>query len=184
MNFAQEERLKARLRDNWLPVIAVLSRARALWAQSDAAYTSLLLMCLFAVMRYQHGLAFLLFGLAVSFKLQAMFLLPLFGVVYLRRRFSLAYFGIIPLTYLIAATPALLAGMPLRTALSVYSDQFASYRQLTYNAPTVYQWIPNQYYELFVGFGTAFALAVGLGIASMALLSQRRLGADILLQMA
>jgi Gpi18-like mannosyltransferase len=156
----------------------------ALWAQSDATYTSVLLLCLFAVVRHQHALAFVLFGIAASFKLQAMFLLPLLCVVYLRRRFSLAYFLIVPLTYLVIVTPALLAGMPLRNALSVYSDQFASYRQLAYNAPTVYQWVPNQYYELFVPFGTALALAVGLGITSLALVSERRLTSDVLVRMA
>jgi Gpi18-like mannosyltransferase len=156
----------------------------ALWAQSDATYTSVLLLCLFAVVRHQHALAFVLFGIAASFKLQAMFLLPLLGVVYLRRGFSLAYFLIIPLTYLVIAVPALLAGMPPRNVLTIYTDQFASYRQLAYNAPTVYQWLPNQYYELFVPFGTALALAVGLGITSLALMSERQLTSDILLRMA
>jgi Gpi18-like mannosyltransferase len=114
-----------------------------------------------------------------------MFLLPLLCVVYLRRRFSSAYFLIIPLTYLVVVTPAVLAGMPLRAALRVYSDQFQLDRKLACSAPTLYQWLPDgQYVDLFVSFGTALALAVGLGIASMALVSQRRLTAKILLQMA
>jgi Gpi18-like mannosyltransferase len=135
-------------------------------------------------MRHEHAWAFLLFGLAVSFKLQAMFLLPLLGVIYLRRHFSIVYLLIVPFTYLVLVTPAVLAGMPWKAALSVYVDQVELYRKLTYNAPTIYQWIPNQYYEMFVPFGTALALAVALGITSMALLSRRRLSPDILIRMA
>lgn len=156
----------------------------SLWAQSDAAYTSLLVLCLVAAVRHKHALAFVLFGLAVSFKLQAMFLLPLLGVVYLRRRFSVVYFAIIPLTYLVLVTPAILAGMPWKTALGVYSDQFELYRKLAYNAPTIYQWIPNEYYALFVSFGTALALAVALAITSMALLSRRQMTPDVLIRLA
>ncbi len=154
----------------------------ALWAQSDATYTSLLLLCIAALIARRHALAFLLFGLAVSFKLQAMFVLPLLFVVYLRRPFSAAYFLLIPVTYLAVVAPALLSGMPVSAAFSVYSEQFDQYRKLTYDAPTIYQWIPNQYYDMFVSFGIAVALAVGLAIASIGVLSRRALTADAIVR--
>jgi Gpi18-like mannosyltransferase len=156
----------------------------SLWAQADGTYTSLLLFSLFALMRHHNALAFVVFGIALSFKLQSAFLLPLLGVVYFRRRFSFVYFFIIPLTYLVLAAPAIIAGMPIPTALGVYADQFDLYRTLTNNAPTIYQWIPNQYYEMFVSFGIAVALAVALGIASVGILSRRQLSADVLIRMA
>jgi Gpi18-like mannosyltransferase len=156
----------------------------ALWAQSDATYTTALLLALFAFTLHRNALGFVLFGVALSFKLQAAFLLPLLGVVYLRRRFSLAYFLLVPLTYAVLVAPAVLAGMPLVNALDVYPDQFDQYRNLTNNAPTLYQWIPNQYYEMFVSFGVGLALAVGLGLASMAITSRRQLGPDVLVALS
>jgi len=156
----------------------------ALWAQSDATYTALLVLCLFAVVRQQNALAFLFFGLAFAFKLQAAFLLPLLGVVYLRRRFSIVYLLLVLLTYLVLVMPAVLAGMPLKAALSVYFDQAELYRKLTYGAPTIYQWLPNDNYDMFVSFGVGLALAVALAIVSMALLSRRPLSPDVLIPMA
>jgi Gpi18-like mannosyltransferase len=156
----------------------------SLWAQSDAAYTALLVLCVVALLRHQHAVAFLFFGLAFAFKLQALFLLPLLGVVYLRRRFSIVYALIVPLVYLVLITPAVLAGMPLKAALSVYLDQAELYRKLTYNAPTIYQWVPNDNYDMFVSFGLGLALAVALGLVSMALLARLPLSPDVLPSMA
>jgi Gpi18-like mannosyltransferase len=156
----------------------------AAWAQCDAIYTALLLLCLVALMREQNALAFALFGLAFSFKLQAAFLLPLLGVVYLRRRFSVAYFLCIPAIYLLMIVPALVAGMPPNLALAIYGEQFELYRKLTYSAPNLYQWISNDYYDMFVSSGLALAAAVALGIVSPAVLSGRRLSPDLLVQLA
>ena len=155
-----------------------------MWAQADATYTSLLLLSLVALIYQRNALGFIFFGLAISFKLQAIFLLPLLGVVYLRRRFSALYFLILPLTYLVIAAPALLAGMPPEAAFSTYGDQFVQNRNLTAGAPTIYQWIPNEHHDMFVSFGIAVALAAGLGLVSMAVLSKRNIDAQVLVLMS
>ncbi|MBV9354570.1 MAG: hypothetical protein JO023_03475 [Chloroflexi bacterium] len=143
----------------------------AVWGQSDAIYTSLLVLCIYWVTCGRSVLAFVAFALAFAFKAQAAFLLPLLVVVYLRRRVSVVVFAAIPLAYVALMLPAVLAGMRWSTALGSYLGQATFYRKLAMNAPTLLALIPNQYYDVFVWVGLGWAAAAVLGIVTIAVVS-------------
>ena len=115
----------------------------ALWGQSDATYTSMLVASIYFAIRRSPNLSLLFFSVALSFKLQAVFLFPLFVVLFLKKRVPFYSFLIIPVTYMVSLLPSWLAGRPLMELLMTYPSQAGLFQQLTLNAPNLYQWLPN-----------------------------------------
>lgn len=115
----------------------------ALWGQSDAIYTSMLVASIYFAMQRRPNLSLLFFSVALSLKLQAIFLFPLFIVFLLKRRIPIYSFLIIPATYILLVLPAWLAGRPLFELLMMYPAQAQQYSALTSGAPNLYQWLPN-----------------------------------------
>jgi Gpi18-like mannosyltransferase len=83
----------------------------ALWGQADATYTSMLVASIYFAIRRRPNLSLFFFSVALSFKLQAIFLFPLFIVLCLKRRLPIYSFLIIPATYEASILPAWLAGL-------------------------------------------------------------------------
>lgn len=133
----------------------------AVWGQVDIIYATGLLACLYYLLRQRPALAVVAFGLALSLKLQAIFLLPLLLILLWRRQLlRWVHFLLVPLVYLLMMVPAWLAGRPFVALISVYLEQANTYQDLTRNAPNLYQWLPNSQYDLFYPAGLIFTLAV------------------------
>jgi Gpi18-like mannosyltransferase len=115
----------------------------ALWGQSDVIYTSMLVASIYFAIRRRPNLSLFFFSVALSFKLQAVFLFPLFIVLLLKRRVPIYSFLIIPATYMASILPAWLVGRPLIELLMTYPAQAGWTPYLTLNAPNLYQWLPN-----------------------------------------
>lgn len=118
------------------------------WGQADSIYTACVVGGVYFLVRAQRDAwrrssvwACVLFGLAISFKLQAVFVLPVLAWLLLRRRLPWSAVFALPAVYLALDVPAVLAGASWSTALSVYLDQTDSYRQLTLGAANLYQLI-------------------------------------------
>ena len=105
-------------------------------------------------------------GLAFSFKLQFIFILPLYIILYItEKKFSILHFLIIPLVNIIMCLPAIIVGKPIIECITVYFKQTTTYSDnLVMNFPNIYQIFngnPNIFYtvgELFVIFICAFTL--------------------------
>jgi Gpi18-like mannosyltransferase len=143
-------RLKYESRAVWLssffaalfaPTVFVNS---ALWGQADATYTSMLVASIYFAIRRRPNLSLFFFSVALSFKLQAVFLFPLFIVLLLKRRVPVYSLLIIPGTYMVSISAAWLAGRPLIELLMTYPDQAGLDSELTLNAPNLYQWLPDE----------------------------------------
>jgi Gpi18-like mannosyltransferase len=115
----------------------------ALWGQCDATYTSMLVASIYSAIQRRPNLSVFFFAVALSFKLQAVFLFPLFIVLLLKRRVPMYSFLVIPATYMVSILPAWLAGRSLIELLMTYLAQAGSDRKLTLGAPNLYQWLPN-----------------------------------------
>ena len=89
------------------PTIFINSAA---WGQCDAIYTAFCLGSLYFLLKERPAWACIFFGLALSFKLQAIFFLPVLGVLLIKRRLSLKHLILIPLIFLLLLVPAFLAG--------------------------------------------------------------------------
>jgi Gpi18-like mannosyltransferase len=114
-----------------------------LWGQSDATYTSMLVASMYFVMKRRAILSLFFFSVALSFKVQAVFLLPLFIVLLLKRRIPVYSFVVIPATYVVSLLPAWIEGRPLIELLMTYPTQAGLYPDLTSHASNLYQWLPN-----------------------------------------
>jgi len=115
----------------------------AYWGQCDAIYGALVLHAMAQVLAGKNKSSVVLLAVAFSFKLQTIFLIPLWGVLWLARRVKFYELLLFPVTYGITIVPALLMGKPLMDILGVYFNQMEEYSyRLTLNAPTVFQFVP------------------------------------------
>lgn len=118
----------------------------ALWAQSDSIYTSFIILALVLLIQGKHIPSLILYGIAFAFKLQAIFVLPVYIMIYVvNRRYSIYEFIIIPIMYYVMSLPALIAGRSLADITFIYIRQTGTYPSMTLNMPNLYQWFPNRY---------------------------------------
>jgi len=103
--------------------------------QCDAIFTSFLIWFVYFAIRDRPAVACLMFGLAVSFKLQSIFVAPLLLTLLLWRRMKLWHLLIIPAVYVVMMVPAALAGRPWDRLLTIYLRQGELMQQLSLNAP-------------------------------------------------
>ena len=135
------------------PTVVLNSSA---WGQADAIYTTFLVACLYFLLAGRQAMALIAFGLAFSFKLQAVFLAPLFLFLIARGSLRWRHLVLVPLVYLAMLVPAALAGRPWSNMLSIYLRQADVHPLLSMNFSNLYVWIPNTYYDLWpLGLGLA-----------------------------
>ncbi len=125
----------------------------ALWGQCDVIYTTGLIACFYFLSLQKQIPALISFGVAVSFKLQAMFLAPFLLIMLLKKRITWYYLPIIPLIYVILVLPAWIAGRNLLDLLLIYFNQANKYKELAKGSPNFYQYISNDFYNLVVPMG-------------------------------
>jgi len=98
------------------------------WGQCDCIYTTFAILALLNLLKDKYFKAFIFLGMSFAFKLQFVFLLPVFIFVYAsKRKFPLYYFLIIPLVDLILCLPAILNGKTILDCLTLYINQSSSY---------------------------------------------------------
>jgi Gpi18-like mannosyltransferase len=128
------------------------------WGQADSLFTAGLVACLFFLLVEKQGLAMLAFGIALAFKLQAIFIAPLLFALLLRKAIPWRFFLIIPAILALALIPAWIAGRPIPDLLNIYLFQTSQFELLTMNAPSLYAWLPStkQVFNLFYIPGVIF----------------------------
>ena len=159
----------------------VLNSAR--WGQADAMYTAFLVACLYYLLAGRQAAAFIAFGVAFTFKLQSVFLAPLLLWLLVKKEVNWRYVWLSPAVYLVFILPAWFIGRPFADLLMIYFGQADEFRYLNMNAPNLYQWIPNAYYD-FYPVGMAFTAMVALGIAYFVYKSRVKITADRLVFLA
>lgn len=140
----------------------------AYWGQCDSLYTALTLLALADALEERPARSVVWLGIAFSFKLQTIFLVPLWCVLWYAKRLKFRHLCLFPVAYFATALPALLLGRPLDSILNVYVQQTGQYHdRLTLNAPSVFALIPhdaevNADLLAKLGIGAAFLLVLGL----------------------
>ncbi len=155
----------------------------AMWGQWDTIYTTCLVACLYFLLTQRQAAAFAIFGVAFSFKLQAIFLAPLFLWLLVKKEVSIQYFLLAPLCGFILLLPAWLVGRPFGDLLLIYINQNSVYSSLRESAPNLYQWISDDYYSFYPA-GIAFAVGVAVALAIVVYKSRVKITADRLVFLA
>lgn len=129
----------------FLPTVLINA---AVWGQCDFAYSAFLLLCAAFLLRGRAVPAFLCYGVAFSFKLQAVFFLPVLVLLYFwTRRFSVLHFLLVPGTMLAASMPviarrwAVVGASALWEPFAVYLRQTDTYQGLSYEMPNIYTFL-------------------------------------------
>lgn len=118
----------------------------ALWAQSDSIYTAFIVWSLVALSLGKYNVSLITYGIAFAFKLQSIFILPLYILVFFFNHPKKLYmFAWIPVIYYITALPALIAGRSFMDVTMIYFRQTGTYGSMTLNMPNLYQWFPSNF---------------------------------------
>jgi Gpi18-like mannosyltransferase len=114
----------------------------SLWGQADSMWASFGVGSIYYLLRRRHWPACVLAGVALAIKPQAIVLLALLLLLALAGRLPWRATLAVPLVYLVLDLPAVFAGRSPRELLQLYSWQ-TSLPYLTFNAPSVYQFLPG-----------------------------------------
>lgn len=142
----------------------------AVWAQCDAIYAFFALAALLMLFKEKYILSFVLWGLSLAFKLQAIYLLPFYLIYYVcRKKYSLLHFLVVPPTVVLASLPGLLAGRRFMEVIDIYVNQTKAWDVLYINYANVYALVADSEvrgnYEMFRNFAmflTLLLLGIGL----------------------
>lgn len=136
----------------------------ACWAQCDSLYASLTLLAFSAALEQRPKTSVLLLAIAFSFKLQTVFLIPLWCIFWYIKQVKFRHLFLFPIGYLITVLPALALGKPFADIMGIYFGQAGEYSDyLTLNAPSIFSFLPY-------GASVNTSLASALGIAAAFLL--------------
>ena len=155
-----------------LPTVILNS---AYWGQCDSIYVSLGLIALWLALSDRPALSVVFIALSFSFKLQAVFLMPIYLVFLFSGRIRFRHLFLFPATYVVVVLPAVLAGRPFIDTITLYFDQAGTVGSaLNYNSPSAFALLHGNVDEKlfsYIGIGCAFLFCV---IVFIALFFRRR----------
>ena len=136
----------------------------AWWCQCDIIYTTFILLAFLALFKDRSALCCIFLGIALSFKVQTVLLLPFIVILWLNgRTIKIWHLVFLPAAYLVMHVPALLAGRPLFDCIATYYAQSGYYINGTMKFPNLYVFLNETEEHLAhmqeIGtFGMAFGL--------------------------
>lgn len=160
-----------------LPTVAVDS---GLWAQVDSSYAAPLILSMYFLAKDKPVKSFLFYGLSFALKLQCLFLLPLYIVLWVKKKnMKLWHFLLIPVTYFVTVIPAWIAGRNLKDLLFIYFNHYGEYTEiLSMNRPNAYfLTVVDMLQEYIGGAGVWFTL--GLLILLMFYMAAKKITPDV-----
>jgi Gpi18-like mannosyltransferase len=150
----------------------------ALLGQCDALWAGACLLTIAAVIRGFTLRALLWCGVAIAFKLQAVFIAPVIIGALIGRRAPLWQWAVPALTFAALMTPALLAGWPALQLAMIYPAQGGSY---DFPGSLANPWIFATIYApeaarhfYWAGYAAAAAAAVGIGTMAASAVTKPR----------
>lgn len=114
----------------------------SLWGQCDSIYAGFCIATLYLLFRERFWLAMISLGIAFSFKLQTIFILPFIIVYYItNKKFSIKHIGGTILSIVVLAIPGCISGRSIIEVFTVYKIQVTEYsKKLFFNYPGFSNW--------------------------------------------
>ena len=156
------------------------------WGQCDSIYVALALLGYSCALRDRPVFSMVCIALSFSFKLQAVFLMPVYAVFLFHGKIRWKHLPVFPATYVLTVLPAVLAGRPFAETVTLYFDQLDSVGTgLNYNSPSVFSFLDFRSYsadpQLLTRLGILAAFLFMGGILLLCLIRRRSLNAKILI---
>ena len=176
----------------------------ALWKQVDAVYTCFLVISIYKLLKQQYRASIVWYSVAFAFKLQSILFLPLYLIIYItggfngpadeekelseRSAFSILEFLWIPVVYLIAGLPEVLAKHGLRATYFAYLEQTGELDSEGYGMvsffPNIYNWGFDDHYKLLSTAAVMVLAAVLIVIAVFCYKFREKIDRDLVLYLA
>lgn len=132
----------------WLPTVWLDS---SVWAQCDSIYATFVVLTLVCMVEKKFPAAAAFLGLAISFKLQAVFIVPFVLLYYIRQKsFSILLVFVSVICFYVPCLPGLIAGRDLLDPIRVYLDQTSVYPGMWFGYPSFWALVGNDYVSLKV----------------------------------
>ena len=109
------------------------------WGQCDSIPAALGIGAIYFLLKGKPNSALVLYSLAFSFKLQAIFLLPAVIVLLIVKKVHPAKLLVFPAVFLGTLVPALVCGRPFIDCVRIYFDQAGQYPNMSLNSPSFWQ---------------------------------------------
>lgn len=110
------------------------------WGQCDSIYATFIIISLIYLIREKYLTSFILLGISFAFKLQFIFILPLYVLYFLaKRKLPIHYFLIIPIVNLVMCLPSIAFGKNVIDCMKIYFNQTGEYNnKISLNFPGIY----------------------------------------------
>ncbi|MCQ2519451.1 MAG: glycosyltransferase 87 family protein [Lachnospiraceae bacterium] len=147
----------------WLSPVVFFNSS--FWAQCDSIYTFFVVLSLYLLYKEKHILSFVVLGVALSFKLQAVFILPFFLFMYFyKKKFSILHFLITPAVMWVSTIPAIIAGRSIFTGFSLYFSQTDEYGCVIMNYPSFLHTIAYDYMQNNYKYAKAIGMVITVSV--------------------
>ena len=111
----------------------------AVWGQCDSLYVMPLLLGLDLGLRKRPVGSVILAAVAFGFKLQAVFVLPVWLVLWMTGKIKARHLLLFPVSYVVLVLPSVLLGRPFWETVTLYFSQTGSIGSgLNYNSPSIF----------------------------------------------
>ncbi len=128
----------------FLPTVVING---AYWAQCDSIYAFFGINALYLGLRGRGCASMVSLAACLAFKLQAVFIIPVFFILLLAKKLRWRQLLVFPAAYIVFMLPALLAGRPFVETMTLYFAQAGTVGDaMNYNAPSLtsmFQWSGN-----------------------------------------
>lgn len=114
------------------------------WGQCDSIYAAFALWSLYFVMKDRPVMSMVMMAISFGFKMQAIFIMPVFFVFLYKRKLKIRHLAVFPLTYVALVLPAVIAGRPFLETITLYFNQIDTVgTALNYNSSSVFAFFYN-----------------------------------------
>ncbi|MEG0660355.1 MAG: hypothetical protein RR443_07290 [Anaerorhabdus sp.] len=135
----------------------------ALWAQCDSLIMLFMAICILFFLHNKPVGGCISFGIALAFKVQSIFIAPVFLLLLLHKKVDFKHLLLIPLVYLISVVPTALMGGNYFDALSVvYYQVTTTATDLSFNCANIWSALRGINSPDLGSFGTMLALSATL----------------------
>ena len=145
----------------FLPTVVING---AYWAQCDSIYAFFGIYALYLGLRGRGCASMVSLAACFAFKLQAVFIIPVFFILLLAKKLRWRQLLVFPAAYIVLMLPALLAGRPFIETVTLYFAQAGTVGDaMNYNAPSLtsmFQWSGNTEGPSMLLIAAAFALVL------------------------
>lgn len=130
-----------------LPLVVLNS---SLWGQCDSVYGAFAVWAVLFLLQKKYGRAFIMLSIGFCFKLQIIFLLPLFIILYfVNKKFSILWFLSMPVMLFLSTLPSVLQGGSPLIGLTIYTGQTGTYSNPFINYPSLAALFQDERWQFF-----------------------------------